>query len=119
MSRLTTKRAVKVENEFTRIETSLMSVSSNLTRDTAVVTNLTGWMHDNILTGKGDVDETDRADFNIKFSEVYANIQAQLDLMAECYAVYDDDPTIYAANLAAFIIKYPAAEASLVEDSRF
>jgi hypothetical protein len=118
MSRLNTQRSVKIDTEFTKIEKSLAQVASGLTRDTSLVINLCGWMHDNITTNKGDFDNDDRADLNAKFAPIMQEIQTQLGKLAECYAVYDDDPAVYANNLAAFIAKYPSADPAEV-DKRF
>lgn len=109
MSRLTTKRATKIDNDFTAIEKSLASVSSNLVRDTNLIIQLTAWLHDNIINNRGDFDENDRADLFIKFEPVFLEISEQLSKLGECAAVYHDDLFTYEQNLNNFVAKYPSA----------
>ena len=115
MSRLSTKRAANIDADFTAIEKSYAKIASDLKRETDILMQHTGWMHDNIIGEKGDIDVLDRADFNATFEPVFSSIQAELSKMAECYAVYDDNPTVYAQNLADFIAKYPLSAPDLVE----
>ena len=110
MARLATRKERLIDEDFTALETSLALVASNLNRDVAKVIELTAFMHDSIISSTGDLDEDDRADSNAKISPVVASIQTNLQQLFECYNVYNEDPVIYAQNLADLIAKYPNAE---------
>ncbi len=115
MSRIQTKRANAIDSDFSTLEKDLPKNISALTVNANLSVMMTGLLHDNILNNKGDLDEADRAVFAESFTQVFADLQAVTTMLSDCYAVYDDDPTLYAENLANFIVKYPSAASEEVE----
>ena len=55
---------------------------------------------------------------NLVFTEVFTGLQSILSKIQDVAAIYNDDPVLYRSALDAFVIKYPIADAKLV-DARF
>ena len=118
MSRATTKRANAVDREITAVLKDSTRALSSLNVNADLAMQLIPWVHDNILGNKGDVDENDRSELNVTFTEIFVGVQSIMAKLQEIYEIYNDDPAIYQANLDAFIDKYPQSAAALV-DLRF
>lgn len=106
MSILTTDRAVKINNDFSKSDKDWARTVSDITRQSDLTIQLTAWMHDNILNNKGDVDEADRISFRASFQTKMLEINTQLEKLLDASAVYNADTATYQANLDAFKAKY-------------
>ena len=118
MSRATTKRANAVDREITTVLKDSTRALSALNMNADLAMQIIPWVHDNILSNKGDVDAEDRAELNVTFTEIFVGVQGIMGKLQEIYEIYNDDPAIYQSNLDAFIVKYPQSAAELV-DKRF
>ncbi len=116
MSRAATKRANAVNNEITDIIKKSVSCTSALKVQVDLARQFVPWVHDNILTYKGDVDSGDRAELAATFDEVFAEVSTMYNQMIEMHGIYNDDPAIYQSNLDTYYTNSPDVTLQMAED---
>jgi dolichyl-phosphate-mannose--protein O-mannosyl transferase len=110
MSIIETGRKTKIANEYTTADQNWGRIIANMTSATDLTVNATAWLHDNIQNNRGDVSEADRVLFRASFEQKLNELNALMQKLNDCYAVYDADQATYESNLQTFIAKYPAAD---------
>lgn len=113
-----TKREKKIEQMLDRPVALAKTAIDALVSLEAELRVVLPFLHDAIINGKDELREENRADMSAVIDPAFA---VAMDLFTtkfpELHAIYNDDPDIYASNLATFLENNPTvlaqAEAKL------
>tara|TARA_R110002096_G_C14549695_1_gene719120 strand:+ start:67 stop:432 length:366 start_codon:yes stop_codon:yes gene_type:complete len=108
MSRQITKRANAIDKEFDLIVKDSSSAVSKLVSQTAAARLFIVFLHDNLLSSKGDISEGDRIDLRDGLVPLYPQIEECLTEIASLFSIHDDDPAVWQANFDTYLVNNPA-----------
>ena len=107
MSRQSTKRANAISKDFDEVEAQSAVAVSNLVKQVNTVKLLVVFLHDNLLSAKGDLTEGDRLTTRDALAPLYPQVQQALTDISALFDIHDDDVVIWQANLDAYLAANP------------
>ncbi len=107
MSKRDTKRKNAIMDDFDGLEKNAAKAVSDLVSQTALLKVLIVFLHDNLLSAKGDLSEGDRIDLRDALVPLYSQIQEALIDITDIFNIHDDDIVTWQTNLDAYTAANP------------